>query len=88
MQVFDVKFLDISNKGHRHFILFGSDHPNIDALTEDLRENTVVSGVRLIWRRDGEDIVIDDEFPVTISKHAIYTISLPNCSAVRIAENG
>lgn len=83
MQVFDVKFLDFAKNGNRYFMLFGSEHASIDELTDDLRENTIVSGLRFIWRREGNETIIEDEMPVSISKNAIYSISLPSGSIVR-----
>ena len=78
-----MKFLDFAKNGNRYFMLFGSEHATIDDLTDDLRENTVVSGVHFIWRREGDEVIIEDETPVALSKHAIYSIALPTRKVIR-----
>ena len=78
MQVFDVKLNDINQYGKRYYILFGSDHQTIDELTDELRKNGIVSGVKLITKRDEGALVVMDSMPVAISKTAVYTIQLPN----------
>jgi hypothetical protein len=83
MQVFDVKFNDVNRTGNRFYVLFASDHATVDALTEDLREYGIVSGVKLIWHRDEKEIVIDDTRPIAISKTAVYSIQLPEYPVAR-----
>ena len=86
MHIYDVKFTDISNNGQRFYILFGTHHKTIDELTKDLQDNHLVAGIKLRWHREGQDFVIDDQFPVCISKTSIYSISLPAHKIVRYEE--